>query len=138
MHGRIFGHQSGLSFSASSKPSSSKPSGAGDTKAMRSALVDHARRRGTLKRGGGRVRAELDGVLALFHESSPDLLALDDALRRLGENDPELARIVELRFFGGLSIEESARVLASSTASVTRGWRVARKRLVRELDGADN
>jgi len=105
---------------------------------MRSVLVDHARRRGTLKRGGGRVRAELDGVLALFHESSPDLLALDDALRRLGENDPELARIVELRFFGGLSIEETARVLASSTASVTRGWRVARMWLVRELEGADN
>jgi RNA polymerase sigma factor (TIGR02999 family) len=107
-------------------------------KAMRSVLVDHARRRGTLKRGGGRVRAELDGVLALFHERSPDLLALDDALRRLGENDPELARIVELRFFGGLSIEETARVLASSTASVTRGWRVARMWLVRELEGADN
>jgi len=107
-------------------------------KAMRSVLVDHARRRGTLKRGGGRVRAELDGVLALFNESSPDLLALDDALRRLGENDPELARIVELRFFGGLSIEETARVLASSTASVTRGWRVARMWLVRGLEGADN
>jgi RNA polymerase sigma-70 factor, ECF subfamily len=104
-------------------------------RAMRSVLVDHARRRAADKRGGGHARVPLDEVSALFQENVPDLLALDEALRRLDQQDPELGRIVELRFFGGLSVEETARVLGSSTATVTRGWRVARMWLVRELDG---
>ena len=74
----------------------------------------------------------------LFKEHEPG--RREDLLLQHAQDDvfEELARIVELRFFGGLSIEETARVLASSTASVTRGWRVARKGLVRELDGADD
>jgi RNA polymerase sigma-70 factor (ECF subfamily) len=103
-------------------------------KAMRSVLVDHARRRGSEKRGGAHVRRPFDQVFELFTESGPDLLALDEALGRLGATDPELGRIVELRFFGGLSVEETARILGSSTASVTRAWRVARMWLTRELE----
>jgi len=105
-------------------------------KAMRSVLVDHARRRGSEKRGGAQSRVPIDDVLELFHEGGPDVLAVDDALRKLAEQDPELARVVELRFFGGLSVEETARVMGSSTATVTRAWRVARMWLMRELEGS--
>jgi RNA polymerase sigma factor (TIGR02999 family) len=103
-------------------------------KAMRSVLVDHARRRQSEKRGGALERAPLDALAEVFSERAPDLLALDAALERLSRFDAELARLVELRFFAGLSVEETARVLGCSTASVTRGWRVARMWLVRELE----
>lgn len=103
-------------------------------KAMRSVLVDHARRRRAEKRGGAHERVPLDAVVELFHASAPDMLALDAALERLAALDPELARVVELRFFAGLSVEETARVTGSSTATVTRTWRVARMWLLRELD----
>jgi RNA polymerase sigma factor (TIGR02999 family) len=102
-------------------------------KAMRSVLVDHARKRGAQKRGGGGARVPLDQVVELFEEHSSDLLALDDALTRLAEVDPELARIVELRFFGGLSVVETAGALGVGEATVVRGWRVARMWLQREL-----
>lgn len=104
-------------------------------RAMRSVLVDHARRRGSQKRGGDRGRRPLDEAAVLFDESGPDLLALDEALGRLSAVDPELSRIVELRFFGGLTVEEVAKVQGSSTATVTRAWRVARMWLARELEG---
>ena len=104
-------------------------------RAMRSVLVDHARRRGSQKRGGDQGRLPLDEAAALFDENGPDLLALDEALGRLSTVDPELARIVELRFFGGLTVEEVAKALGSSTATVTRAWRVARLWLARELEG---
>lgn len=107
-------------------------------RAMRSVLVDHARRRSSQKRGGGRGRVSLDEAMTLFDDSGPDLLALDEALQRLAGVDPELARIVELRFFGGLTVEETAKVLGSSTASVTRAWRVARLWLARELEGLES
>lgn len=103
-------------------------------KAMRSVLVDHARGKQTEKRGGALERAPLDAVAEVFAERAPDMLALDGALERLARMDPELAKIVELRFFAGLSVEETARTLGSSTASVTRSWRVARMWLLRELD----
>lgn len=102
--------------------------------AMRSVLVDHARRRSAEKRGGSMSRLPLDAAYELYAEAAPDLLELDEALGRLHEHDPQLGRIVELRFFGGLTVEQIADVMNSSTATVTRGWRVARMWLTRELD----
>ncbi|HLU39889.1 MAG TPA: ECF-type sigma factor [Planctomycetota bacterium] len=95
-------------------------------KAMRSVLVDHARAGRADKRGGGRERVPLDDAVALFETRVPDLVELDDLLDRLAAIEPELARIVELRFFAGLSIGEAARALGISTATVERGWRTAR------------
>lgn len=102
-------------------------------KAMRSVLVDHARRKQSQKRGGAFERLPLDSLAELFAEGSPDMLALDSALERLAGMDPDLARVVDLRFFAGLSVEETARVLGWSTATVTRSWSVARLWLLREL-----
>jgi RNA polymerase sigma-70 factor, ECF subfamily len=102
-------------------------------RAMRLVLVDHARRRGAQKRGGARHRVPLDDSLALYEESASDLLALDEALERLAALDPELARMVELRFFGGLTEEETAREMGVSSRTVTRAWRFARVWLAREL-----
>jgi RNA polymerase sigma-70 factor (ECF subfamily) len=95
-------------------------------RAMRSILVDHARRRGAEKRGGDRVRMDLSEAVASFEERGTDLVVLDEALEELAEVDPELARIVELRFFGGLKHPEIAKVLDSSLRSVERGWSTAR------------
>jgi RNA polymerase sigma factor (TIGR02999 family) len=102
-------------------------------RAMRSVLVDHARRKRADKRGGAALRVPADLLLERIEEEGADVLALEDALQRLGERDPELLRIVELRFFGGLSTEETARVLGISTATLTRSWKVARLWLAREL-----
>jgi RNA polymerase sigma factor (TIGR02999 family) len=102
-------------------------------KAMRSVLIDQARRRASLKRGGAGERVPLESVLELFDDRASDVLALDEALTRLETLDPELARLVELRFFGGLSVEETARALGKSEPTVVRGWRVARLWLQREL-----
>jgi RNA polymerase sigma factor (TIGR02999 family) len=104
-------------------------------RAMRSVLVDHVRRRQAQKRGGGSARIELDDVVELLAERTPDLLALDAALERLTRMDAQLGRLVELRFFAGLSVEETARVLGVSEPTVGRGWRVARMWLRRELEG---
>jgi RNA polymerase sigma factor (TIGR02999 family) len=103
-------------------------------RAMRAVLVDHARRKQAEKRGGGRERVPLDDVADLFEERVPDVLALDEALARLGAMDEELGRLVELRFFAGLSVEETARALDVSEPTVVRGWRVARAWLSRELE----
>lgn len=106
-------------------------------KAMRSVLIDHARRKHAAKRGGGAGARQLDEA-AVFDDQSPvDLLALDDALTRFADSYPDKARVVELRFFGGLSVEETARVLDSSTATVKRDWRMARAWLKRELSETD-
>jgi len=105
-------------------------------KAMRSVLVDHARRRAALKRGGERERVALEDVVELFEESSTDLIGLDVALEKLGKVDEQLARIVELRFFGGCSVEDTAAALRVSEPTVVRGWRVARMWLRRELESA--
>lgn len=100
---------------------------------MRRVLVDHARRRDRVKRGGEAIHVSL---LEAAHVPAPeraDVLALDDALRRLEELDPRKSRIVEMRFFGGLSLEETAEALNVSVATVRRDWSLARAWLSREL-----
>lgn len=93
---------------------------------MRQILVQYARRRNAVKRGGGGYKLTLDGAFALPKSTSADLVALDDALNGLAKLDPQQSRIVELRFFGGLSIEETAQVLSVSSATVKRHWTTAR------------
>jgi RNA polymerase sigma factor (TIGR02999 family) len=103
-------------------------------KVMRSVLVDHARRRGAQKRDGGR-RQELDTQLAMPERGDPiDVLSLDEALGRLDAMDPELARLVELKFFAGLPDDDVAAALEVSTRTVRRGWRTARAWLRDALD----
>jgi len=104
-------------------------------KAMRSVLVDHARRRGAGKRSAAGERITLSQIGESLDADSPDLLALDEALTGLAAMDETLARVVELRFFGGLSVAETARVLSVSEPTVVRAWRVARMWLQRELSG---
>jgi RNA polymerase sigma factor (TIGR02999 family) len=101
-------------------------------RAMRSVLVDHARRRRSQKRGGEGQRLPLDNVLPVYEERA-DLVALDEALNRLSVVDERRAQVVELRFFGGLTIEETAQTLKSSTATVQRNWQMARLWLLNEL-----
>jgi RNA polymerase sigma factor (TIGR02999 family) len=100
---------------------------------MRQVLVEHARRRRTAKRGGQAVSVELDEALAQATARNVNVLALDDALTALEKLDARQARIVELRFFAGLSIEETSVVLAMSTATVKRDWATARAWLQREM-----
>lgn len=108
---------------------------------MRHILVDHARRRKTSKMGGNAVRVTLDEALEIAaaesEEEGTDVVALDDALHRLAELDPRQARIVELRYFGGLTLEETAHTLAVSTMTVKREWRTARLWLAHELRGSE-
>jgi RNA polymerase sigma factor (TIGR02999 family) len=101
--------------------------------AMRRILVDYAVARGTHKRGGARQRVPLEDVIVLTGDNAQELLALDDALRRLAVESERAARIVEWRFFGGMSIEETAEVLEISPATVKREWTLARAWLNREL-----
>lgn len=103
-------------------------------KLMRRILVDHARSRGYVKRGGGLGRVPLEEARIAFDERGPDLVALDDALAALEKVHPQEARVVELRFFGGLSGRETAAALGISTASVTRRWRLAKAWLFRCLE----
>jgi RNA polymerase sigma factor (TIGR02999 family) len=100
---------------------------------MRRVLVQHVRRRRAAKRGGDRASEPLDNIVVAFEQRSTDLLALDSALQRLAEIDPQQSRIVELRFFGGLSVKETAAVLGISESTVERGWRVARAWLLGEV-----
>jgi RNA polymerase sigma factor (TIGR02999 family) len=104
---------------------------------MRQILVERARARHAAKRGGSRIRITLDEGLAAAEERSIDLLALDEALKKLAQFDPDLVRIVEFRFFAGLSIEESAEALRVSPATVKRGWTLARAWLKREMETGD-
>jgi RNA polymerase sigma factor (TIGR02999 family) len=105
-------------------------------RAMRSVLVDHARRKRSEKRGGAAQRVELDTLFEDFQQRSVDVLALDEALGSLSAMDRDLGRVVELRFFAGLSIDETAAMLDVSVPTVVRRWRVARMWLWRELHGA--
>ena len=100
---------------------------------MRHILVDHARNRLAAKRGAGAPRLALDPELAPAQKAGIDLVALDDALSRLTALDSQQGRLIELRFFGGLSIEETAVVLGVSPATVKREWVTARAWLRREL-----
>jgi len=102
--------------------------------AMRRILVDHARRKRATKREGGE-RVTLDESVAEAPQRSVDLIALDDALNKLAALDPRQARVVELRFFGGLDIEQTAESLGISPATVKRDWTFARAFLQREMDG---
>jgi len=102
-------------------------------RSMRQILVDSARRRGAQKRWGGMVRVSLTDTLASSAHDEAMLPALDDALSRLEALDPEQVRIVELRYFAGLSIEESAEALGISPATLKRRWALARAWLFREL-----
>jgi RNA polymerase sigma factor (TIGR02999 family) len=100
---------------------------------MRFILVDHARRRGVAKRGGDLRRVSIDDVLLVSPDAPGDLLALDEALEALAANDPRKAKVVEMRLFGGLSVEESAAVLGVSGITVMRDWRFARAWLQQRL-----
>lgn len=100
---------------------------------MRRILVDWARSRQALKRGGEDHPLELEEALAVGDEPGEDLVALDDALKELAALDPRKAKVVELRFFGGLSVEESAEVLKVSVDTVMRDWKFAKTWLRREL-----
>jgi RNA polymerase sigma-70 factor (ECF subfamily) len=101
--------------------------------AMRQILVERARARHAQKRGGGAARVTLEDNMAVSPEAAIDLTALDEALTRLAALDPRQARIVELRFFGGLSVEEAAESLGVSSATLKRQWAIARAWLAREL-----
>lgn len=103
---------------------------------MRRLLVERARTRAAAKRGGDRVRITLDEHL-LAGESPVDVLDLDHALARLSDLDARQARVVELRYFGGLSVDEAAAALGVSPATVKRDWTLARAWLLRELGGSD-
>ena len=105
---------------------------------MRQILVDYARKHGARKRGGRRERVTLtEGVAVEEGEPDVDLLALDEALARLAEKNERLARLVELRYFGGLSVEETAEVLGSSPRTVKRDWAAARVWLRRQMAAGD-
>jgi RNA polymerase sigma factor (TIGR02999 family) len=101
---------------------------------MRHIQVDHARQRLTRKRGADTHRVALDAELAPAQKMEVDLVALDDALAKLGSLDPQQGRIIELRFFGGLSIEETAVVVGVSPATIKREWATARPWLQREME----
>jgi RNA polymerase sigma factor (TIGR02999 family) len=105
-------------------------------RAMRSVLVDHARRKKSEKRGGQVERVALDTAAVVFEAPSVDVLALDQALTALSAMDGELGRIVELRFFAGMSTDETAAVLGVSAPTLARRWRVARLWLWNELNAA--
>jgi RNA polymerase sigma factor (TIGR02999 family) len=101
---------------------------------MRRILVDHARSH-NLKRGAGVLHVHLDDVAVLDTDRTGDMVALDDALTALGRLDPRKVQIIEMRFFGGLSVEETAEVLNVSPATVRRDWSIAKFWLYRELGG---
>ncbi len=111
---------------------------------MRRILIDTARARAASKRGGGDVRVDHSSAVDLDQIPTDDssaaylLCALDDALESLTQIDPRRARVIELRFFGGLSVEETAEVLQVSAQTVMRDWRLARAWLARELHGDES
>jgi RNA polymerase sigma-70 factor, ECF subfamily len=105
---------------------------------MRQILIERARARGAQKRGGAQPRVTLDEALVAGGNRAIDLVALDEALERLAAIDPEQARLVELRFFGGLTVEETAAALGISPATVKREWALAKGWLYRELTADAN
>ena len=102
---------------------------------MRRILIDHARKGKYAKRGGDAARVSLDDAPEIGASSAPDVLAVDEALSELADVEPGLARIVELRYFGGLSSEQIAEVVRVSVPTVTRRWRTARAWLYRYMTG---
>ena len=106
-------------------------------RAMREVLIDHARRRATDRRGGGRRRAPLDQVVDYIEEQGVDLVAVHEALDRLAEWNQRQSQVMTLRYFGGLTVPEVAEALGVSTVTVERDWRLARAWLVGQLGGGD-
>jgi RNA polymerase sigma factor (TIGR02999 family) len=104
------------------------------SRAMRSILVDHARRAGATRRGGDAVRLPLDETAVAGPQGGADVLGVDEAVERLGARHPQMGRIVELRFFGGLTAPEVAEVLGTSTRTVEREWTRAKAYLLETLD----
>jgi RNA polymerase sigma-70 factor (ECF subfamily) len=102
---------------------------------MRRILVDAARARGSRKRGGGVVKVNVDDTAVLSPARDPSILALNDALEALSQMAPRQAKVVELRYFGGLNVEEIVEVLKVSPRTVERDWEFARAWLTRELGG---
>jgi RNA polymerase sigma factor (TIGR02999 family) len=102
---------------------------------MRRILVDIANAHGAQKRGGSLHQAPLDEAMVISEDREADLVALDDALNALAKVDPRKSRVIELRFFGGLSVDETAEVLKVSPDTVLRDWRLAKSWLLRELTG---
>jgi RNA polymerase sigma-70 factor (ECF subfamily) len=102
---------------------------------MRRILVDSARAKRNQKRGGGARKVVFDETVLAGPETGRDLVALDDALQALAAEHPRKSRVVELRFFGGLSLQETAEALQVSVDTVKRDWRFAKQWLLRELDG---
>ncbi|MEO8166666.1 MAG: sigma-70 family RNA polymerase sigma factor [bacterium] len=100
---------------------------------MRQILVDYARKRNSQKRGGGKTHLSLDHALEIAMHSEEDILALDEALRKLESFDPELSKVVELKFFAGLNVEETACALSLSPSTVNKEWSLAKAWLFREL-----
>ena len=100
---------------------------------MRQILVDHARKHQAAKRGGSDIKVPLEEAMAISSERSVDLVALDEALTRLAAIDPQQSRIVELRYFSGLSVEETAEVMAVSSRTVKRDWNVAKAWLRQQI-----
>jgi RNA polymerase sigma-70 factor (ECF subfamily) len=107
-------------------------------RAMREVLIDHARRRATARRGGGRQRAPLDAVVDYFEDQGLDLVAVHEALDRLAERNGRQAQVVTLRYFGGLTVPEIAEALGVSVGTVERDWRIARAWLSNELQVEDD
>jgi RNA polymerase sigma-70 factor, ECF subfamily len=108
------------------------------SRVMRHVLVDYARRHNRAKRGGDAVLLPLDEAVVFAPEVSSSLLALNTALQRLGETDERKARVVELRYFGGLTVEETAEVLQISPDTVMRDWSIAKAWLRREIKGTNH
>ncbi len=104
---------------------------------MRRIMVDHARQRQALKRGGGAIRVTLDEAAAVTETRADELLALDEALEKLATFDHRKAQVVELRYFGGLTMEEIAEVLKIHVNTVTRDWTAARAWLLAALSGEE-
>jgi RNA polymerase sigma factor (TIGR02999 family) len=103
--------------------------------AMRRILVENVRRKRSLKRGGDRSRHDLEEVQLAAPEPQEDLLALDEALNKLAAKDPVKAQLVQLRYFGGLTVEEAARALGISSTTAERYWTYAKTWLLREIGG---
>ncbi len=100
---------------------------------MRRILIDHAKAKHAAKRGGGAVKISFDENQHMANSGDPDILALDEALKRLTKLDPRRSKVVELKYFGGLSNEEIAQVVGASPATIKRDWMVARAWLYYEL-----
>jgi RNA polymerase sigma factor (TIGR02999 family) len=107
------------------------------SRAMRHILVDYARSRQYAKRGGGERPVSFDEAAVITEERAAELVSLDDALEALAKFDPRKSQIVEMRYFGGLSVKEAAEVLKVSPDTVMRDWRLAKTWLLRQMSGGD-